>query len=122
MAFGVVVCGGVASRVLVCVAVVCGAAVCGGGGRGVPKPLVFGVIVSLHKNGCIASHRVGGGDGKIVPADLPSEGEGGVVLPFKKVQSVKGDHVTSQWKGDNIVNRVDLAHPLLGLPCSCRPP
>ena len=45
------------------------------------------------------NRRVGGADDKnITPigqGELPSEVEGGVVLPFTKVQFLKGDHVGS---------------------------
>ena len=36
--------------------VVCGAVVCGGG---VPRALVFGFVVYVHRNGCRASQRGG---------------------------------------------------------------
>ena len=62
---------------------------------------------------------VGGGDGKIIPpvglGDLLSEGEGGVVFPFRNVKFLKGDHVTSEGEGDKVVHRVHLAHTLPGL-------
>ena len=40
--------------------------------------------------------------------DLPSEGQGGVVLPFGNAQFPKHDHVTSQGESDKVVHTVHL--------------
>ena len=63
---------------------------------------------------------VGGGDGKIIPpvwlSDLLSKGEAGVVLLFRQVKFMKGNHVTSQEEGVKLVHMIHLANTFPGLP------